>query len=84
MNLRTGDVIHLLEDDCSKLVGASSGKYVVEDARDAGGWTVYVTKLRSDGTYRVGNPMVKFHQCPGYNDSLDHIKVVGSMTRIFV
>lgn len=83
-SVNVGDVIQLSEDDCLQLQNVSPGTYVVEDVRDLGGRTVQARKLNKNGTYRVDNPFVKFHQCPGYRDSVDVIKVVGRMTRIFV
>jgi len=79
-----GDVILLSEDDCSKLPNVSPGKYVVEDVRDLGGRTVKTRMLNRDGTFNLDNPTAKFHQCPGYRDSVQAIRVVGHMQRIFV
>lgn len=79
-----GDVIYLSEDDCLILGCIQSGEYVIEDARDSGGWQVSARKLDGDGKYCPDGPVVKFHQCPGYAHSLLSVDVVRHMRRIFI
>ncbi len=79
----TGDVILLDYDECAILGTVSPGEYVVEDAMDNGGWMVQARQLN----LRIYNPegqFIRFHQCPGYTNSLPSIKVVGHMKRIFI
>lgn len=79
-----GDVISLCEDECKILGDIPKGEYIVEDAKDHGGWMVMARKLDATGKYCADNPMVQFYQCPGYSCSLSLVKVVGRMKRIFV
>lgn len=79
----TGDVILLDNDECTILGDVQSGAYVVEDARDSGGWLVQARKLNL-GKYDSDGQSIRFHQCPGYTNSLLSIKVIGHMQRIFV
>lgn len=79
-----GDVICLNGNDCKLLGDISVGEYVVEDTRDSGGWQVSARKLDKDGKYCADGPIVKFHQCPGYEHSLLSVDVVRQMRRIFV
>lgn len=79
--LSVGDVIIMDENKC---LNATSGKYVIEEAMDRGGWFVTARKLSDDGSFSLSNPVIYFHQCPGYNNSLASPTVVGHMTRIFV
>lgn len=78
-----GDVIYLDKDDC-KLLGCLMGEYVVENAKDSGGWTVWARQLDASGRYCANNPIVRFQQCSGYKSSLPTIKVVRHMTRTFI
>lgn len=82
--VQVGDVIYLYEDDCKVLGDIPVGEYIVEDARDHGGWTVMARKLDAMGKYCADNPIVQFHQCPGYSCSLLLAKVVRRTKRVFV
>lgn len=79
-----GDVICLSEDDCKLLDNIPVGEYIVEDAGDSGGWTVFIRKLDPEGKYCIDGVTVRFHQCPGYVHSLLSVNVVRRMRRIFV
>ncbi len=79
-----GDVIRLYKDECELLGGCPVGEYVVESARDSGGWKVCARKLDAKGKYCADNLMIQFHQCPGYKRSLSTVKLVRHMTRTFV
>ncbi len=79
-----GAVILLSEDDCKLLGDVPVGEYIVEDARDSGGWCVFARKLDGAGKYCVDELIVKFHQCPGYAHSLLSVNVVRYLRRIFI
>lgn len=80
-----GDVI-LIQTGEHRILGVPKGEYVVEDARQRGGWTVTARKLTSKGKYISNNPSIRFHQCSGYKDSLigNLILVTRRMKRVFV
>lgn len=76
-----GDVICL---EGNEYQDASSGEYVVEEAIDRGGWFISARKLKDNGCFALNNPVIYFHQCPGYTNSFVAPNVVRHMTRIFV
>jgi len=83
-HVQVGDVIYLCENECELLGGISMGEYIVEDARDSGGWRVQIRKLDTMGNYCPDNPGVQFYQCHGYSRSLLLVKVTRRMKRIFI
>ena len=81
-----GDVISLSEEECHIFENASPGEYVVEEAKERGGWYVIARKLNPDGCFSRTNPIICFNQCPGYYNSLVSPFVIPNrrMTRVFV
>ncbi len=83
--LYTGDVIYLNADECKLLgIGIFAGEYVVEDARDSGGWKVWIRELDGNGKYCGNNPIIQLPQCPGYTQCLPDVKVIRRMRKIFI
>ena len=79
-----GDVIDLSDEDCKVIKYAAVGQYVVEEARQSGGWLVLARRLDENGFFASHNQSIEFHQCLGYTDSLLSPVVIGHMIRIFV
>lgn len=82
--LRIGDVIRLKEYHFECLGCIPVGEYVVEEARESGGWFIYATKLDCDGKYCTSGFWITFRQGVGYPSVLSDFDVIRRMTRIFV
>lgn len=80
----TGDVIDLSKTDCKLLGNIPVGEYVVEDARDSGGWRVQIRKLDGAGNYVRDNTFVQFYQSSGYSYFLPNVRVVRMMLKTFI
>ncbi len=79
-----GCVIQLSEDDCKIVSTVHPGEYVVEDARDKGGWYVEARKLDNDGKYDRTGELVNFYQSDGYIKYLPMVYITRFMSRVFV